>query len=459
LLNNYSEIVCPSCKQKSALFHNFTQTFGCVNCGAVSAIKDGVATVQSLPTNSTHYSPKSFIKLGQWMKYKSKDYLVIGRTIWDSDYEEYFNEDGKQGYTNEKWTYHEWILTDNKGAILYLFEDNEGYHFSESIKPKYPNLANRNFQKSSSIFSGDSLKIEIDNFTLKSKETVTEIGNSTLKYIEGEIPWETKLFERVNFATYDYDGYRFTVETELNEKDATKASYFKEWKVGKKYLMDCFRANPEIAESLNKGEEAEKKYTFLAVTTGIFSILSFLLFFMADGNRGKLIKEQTFVIPAALDTTATNLKPENAGRITNLKLEEGPVKVILSASLKSNSDLWAGVEIHDDKDLPINAIDDQFYDEEGTEYWQEDGESGYEYFHEINSTKSELFQVEKSGTYSAGVYAAPQSLNETTVYLAVYQDVMSGEYFIWLGAIGLTITAILILIGYNSMPWRQFMPF
>jgi ribosomal protein S27E len=454
LLTSYTEISCPNCKQKVALFHNNTQTYGCFSCGCVSSVKDGKASILNKTIKNQNYSPKSFIRLGQWMKYQSNDYLVIGRTVWSSDYKEYYSEDGETGYSKEVWSYHEWILTDKKGEVKYLFEDDEGYHFAESIKPKYPNLPITN-TTSGSWVTANVEKNEIKNFKLNSNEIVKEIGNSTLQFIEGEIPWETNISEKIFFATYDDSGERYTVETEIGENDPKKASYFHEWGVTKKYLMQCFGQNKEIASQLEQAEEVNKKYNFWTTVFFIFASISFLTYFIKSGDNGTLVKEGTYVIPPAVDTTKTEIMPDFAGKISSVKLKEGPVKIILRTELPKNSDLWAGVEIHDENDMPINAIDDQFYDEEGTEYWQEDGESGYEYFHETNIEKSEMYHVEKAGVYSFEVFVAPQSMTNTTVYIAIYQDVMDGFFFIILGFFGLLMTVIFILIGYNSMPWRK----
>ncbi|MCU0326746.1 MAG: DUF4178 domain-containing protein [Spirosomaceae bacterium] len=450
-MNTTKQIICPKCSTKHLLHHPNTQTFGCSTCLSILQIEG--SKINILGNNLRFNPPKSFIKIGQFVTIDSTEYVVIGRTIWSSDYKEYWKDDEGEGYSDEKWSYHEWLLSDTKGDIKYLFEDDEGYHFSENIKPKFHNLPTTRIEEKWII--KDREMIEIGNFYLNSTEKVLEIGHSTLGHIEGEVPWEANLNEKVFFATYQDNGKRYTIETEPNESDPKKGSYFEEWSVSKRYLMECFRQNPEIGSKLQEGEAKQREYTFWAAIMGGFTAICFILFLMADTSNGNLIKQQTFSVPAAKDTTAERVEPILIGKMNEIRLTEGPVRIVLSASLPKNTDLWAGVEIHDNKDLPINAIDDQFYDEEGTEFWQEDGESGYEHYEERNVQKSELYRVEESGTFSAEVHVAPQSLQTTQVTLSIYDGVKSGGWFMGLGFAGLFVTVIVILVGYSSMPWRK----
>ncbi|MCU0341950.1 MAG: hypothetical protein MUE30_18915, partial [Spirosomaceae bacterium] len=172
-------------------------------------------------------------------------------------------------------------------------------------------------------------------------------------------------------------------------------------------------------------------------------------------GNGRLVKSQTYAVPAAKDTSKTAvIEPLPIGSMA-LELQKGPIKIKLSSRLPTNTALWAGIEVRDAQDLTINTLDEQFYDDEGVEYWQEEGESGTEAYHEQTVAKEELFAVEQDGNYAIEVFVAPQSPKNTEVTVAVYERVMNGTYFVVMAVVGLIATIMLILIGYYAVPWRK----
>jgi hypothetical protein len=445
-------VTCPCCQNTLGIFHADTQTVGCTHCTAVLKVSDN--EVEATAISQAFQPARSFIKCGQTATIDGKNYRVIGRGVWKSTYKEYWVEDGEQGYSDEKWDYEEWILTDDSGNLWYIFEDDEGYHFATPITPQHPNLPTYDTVKNGWL-SKDQEKIEVKDFIQGRTETVLEVGHATLHFLEGEIPWETKVGAEIFFATYQHDGKRYTVETDKGEQDAAQGDYFEEEGTTKRYLMECFANDPTVTVSLQEGKKAQKNYNFWAIVMVVFTVLSLFMYLIWGDSSGRLVKSQTYTVPAAKDTSKTAvIEPLPIGRLA-LALQKGPVKIKLSSRLPTNTALWAGIEVRDAQDLTINTLDEQFFDDEGVEYWQEEGESGTEAYHEQTVAKEELFAVEQDGNYAIEVFVAPQSPKNTEVTVAVYERVMSGTYFVTLAIAGLLATAALILIGYFSMPWRK----
>ena len=143
------------------------------------------------------FKSRSFLKLGMVGIFDDKQYRVVGRVVYKSDYKEWDSEDKR--YCPRKWKFDEWILTTSSGEYLIIAEDKEGFSVSEEFTPEVKVIpkkrdSNINFQKG--IFS----------------KRILEKGTDHVIYVEGDFSDKPQMGEISNFAMYKKNGTEYSVE-------------------------------------------------------------------------------------------------------------------------------------------------------------------------------------------------------------------------------------------------------
>jgi ribosomal protein S27E len=189
------KLSCTQCGGELELHNRRAQYVSCRYCGAVLDLNSETYQVIQQLTNPQNYPPFSFIELGVELELFDIRYIVIGRTRWQSEYKEYYeeydDEDGRErGYSDEVWEYDEWLLLSQYKNYLYLIEDKEGFAISASVGPTAPNLPK--------TFAYKNI-----NFIKNGLPGITqEYGINKIVYFEGESTYLKKKGEEAAFAMY-----------------------------------------------------------------------------------------------------------------------------------------------------------------------------------------------------------------------------------------------------------------
>ncbi len=425
---------CTNCGGEITLINKQTNYVGCQYCGAVMDANAEAHQVITRLNAPSKFPPKSFIRLGMKATFNGKKHQVIGRTRWQSEYKEYWAEDGETGYSDEQWEYDEWVLMSEDRTYFYLIEDADGYALSTAFLPQTPNLP-----------SGTSLS----NFHTGRKERVEEYGDSKVLYFEGESTYQIKEGDRVKFAEYRSGGKSYIAEWRLkdNSKEIKEIEFFEEKSISSREVFSAFEDNEVIKEAKGKIEQVNKRKRFWRITFWLTSLV-FAILLVHSLTQGREIYSQQFKIPQARAPVTEDDDPQILATTRPIPLQSTKTiyQLKLSASMPDNTDLWTGLEILNEKGEVINAIEGDFYRASGDEAWQEDGESGVEHWEEAETSKAMYYRLDQPGIYSARVLAIPTTAPDASITLTLYEGNILSRYY----TIGLIIFILIALVNSVS---------
>ncbi len=187
-LASVKQFNCSGCGSALEVFNPRAKYIACQYCGNV--LDNASEEHQILMTLSPpdQHKPFSFIKVGLVATFFDKKYQVIARTRWQQDYQEYWEEEGETGYSDELWIYDEWLMISEQRTYFYLIEDQDGYYISNEIIPDKPNLP-----------SNDSYWSFMKNHK---NQIIREHGVAQVVYFEGESNYQIKINDSIRFAAF-----------------------------------------------------------------------------------------------------------------------------------------------------------------------------------------------------------------------------------------------------------------
>lgn len=394
---------CSNCGGELTVMAKRTNFVGCNYCGAVIETSSDAYRVINQLQAPGDFPPKSFLKLGMIGKISGKHHMIIGRTRWESDYMEYWVEDGESGYDNETWEYDEWVLISEDAQYFYIIEDADGYHFSKSYTPKYPNLPNGS---------------KVVDFNSNKSRFLNEYGTSKVAYFEGESTYQIKPGDTVSFGAYELGQETYVVESRLLENGELKEiEFFLEYEKSYAELVRAFADDDtvksrqeEIKARVEELDQIKRRRKMISkICMFIFFACTFI-FIISFFFYGKDVIEQTFPCEAGCgifdmkskrvdDSVKAQLYPDSS-RINYVFQTREPIKfdakdhildVYLRASIAGETDFFANMEILDEKGDVVQEIPCNFH-----RYIEEGSEDDY-----VDSKESEgqSFQIDKSAAY------------------------------------------------------------
>ena len=263
ILAPVKQFQCPNCGNALEVFNPRAKYVGCNYCGCfLDAASDEHKILRKLAQPSLH-KPMSFIRLGQMVTLSEKQYQVIARTRWQMNYKEYWSEEGESGYSDERWTYDEWLLISEHRTYLYLVEDREGYAFSEEIVPELPSLLTKD--------------LRMRFYENQRSSIVQEYGKATVSYFEGESNYRIMVADEIRFASFKDGRSDYLVEWRMSEKgdEIKEVEFFKEIPVRRWDLVEAFDDNEEIG--VMKAIESKWRFVNQVALAGALAMLLFLL--------------------------------------------------------------------------------------------------------------------------------------------------------------------------------------
>ena len=401
LLTSVQKFDCPSCGSSLQVLHPRAKYVACNYCGSMLDLNSETHTILKKLGEPKRHHPMSFIKLGQEMSLGGKKYQVIARTRWKMKYKEYWSEDGESGYSNEIWTYDEWLLLADNYTYFYLIEDREGYAISEEIIPELPELRPKD------------LKMRF--FKNQRKKRVQEYGSANAIFFEGESNYMIRPGDQINFTMFSDRGIDYLSEWRADSasKEIKEVEFFKETPISRRRLVDAFANNPEIG----KMKEKEDEWRFYFKTFRLTFLAMLILFLVSMFYPGRQIFTQQFSLNNIQDSVSSAMitRPIEAGGkgLYRLKLE--------ASGMPENTEMYAFAYILDQDKLAINKVDGEFYYYAG---YDSDGR-----WEEADRKSAKYFKLKEAGTYYLQLYVSSEFANMGNIEVKVYKGIWLSRYF------------------------------
>lgn len=437
---------CSNCGGELTVMNKRTNFVGCNYCGAVIETTSDTYRVINQLQPPGNFPPKSFLTLGMIGKFDGKNHMIIGRTRWESDYQEYYSEDGETGYEKESWEYDEWVLISEDAQYFYLIEDEEGYAISRSYTPKFPNINN-----------GPALK----NFDAGTNERALEYGSSVVAYFEGESTYQIKPGDTVNFAMYEKKGNPYICESRLRASGELKEiEFFREQGISYAETVRAFADDDTVKsrqekmkERVGELEEKKKRKKFIAKFFLFVSFFFLMALFVSIGMSGKTIVENTFPCGSGCgDFVKKDTVISDSGRSVSIYTTNKPIAVdekdrildvSLSTSITNEGECSAFLEIMNDRNEIVQNLSGDFH-----RFIEEGSEDDYV---DSQESASDNFQIDKNAAYHLRItLSLPEARqNEMQIKLLVCTGSMMGAYYLALW-IFFTLLAVIFFIVYKK---------
>ena len=272
-----------------------------------------------------------------------------------------------------------------------------------------------------------SLTLEQD----EAPRQIVEWNTNELKNVEGEFTWKPRIGAISKSAEYEAGFARVSVEWRLGEDGATEeVEFFKSYPISLLSLAEALDAKEVLAEEQARvaKEQEYKKWSwgFMGVSAILFVLL---LLSFADGTK-----------VTSYATTAAQL-PESGKIYGPFELKDvGRVhQITLRSSMSDNSSAWGGVELLNDQQFPVNAVQGDF--------WRESGYDSDGRWSESDLSKTYTFRLENAGEYYLRLYGENDvSSANASVSVEVTKNVMLSRYYF---------LALLFALG-NAYSLRKF---
>ena len=394
---------CANCGNALEVIHPRAKYVGCKYCGSLlDAASETHQILQKLAEPSRH-RPMSFIRLGQIANLFGKQYQVIARTRWLMNYKEYWAEEGETGYSDERWTYDEWLLISEQRTYIYLVEDREGYAFSEEIIPELPTLMPKD--------------LRMRFYQKQSNSIVREYGKANVVYFEGESNYHIRPGDEIRFASFKEGRTDYLAEWRMHDKsdEIKEVEFFKETPERRWNLVEAFDDNAEIARM----KDTESKWRFVNRSALLGALLMLVLLLISFSSTGNEIFSETYNITGISSNQPVISFPVSAP----VEIQGGvPTRICLEAlNMPNSTEIFAFVYILDSDSALVNTLDGEFYYYTG----YEDGEQWTEADQETNK----VFKLKETGTYYLQAHVESEISNPGALRVTVQQGVMLSRYF------------------------------
>ena len=399
-LGSLHQFNCQNCGNALSIQNPRSKYIVCQYCGSqLDAKSDTHQVLHKLASNPEKHPPFSFIKMGQKATFQGVEYQVIARTRWRMDYMEYWSDEDGSGYSKEIWVYDEWLLLSEYFTYFYLVEDRQGFSVVEEIIPETPMLRPKDKR--------------IKFFKKQSKHRIQEYGKANVIFFEGESNYQITKGDEIQFSMFKSRGIEYLSEWRLekNSKQPKEIEFFKETPISKARLLEAFAANPTVLDVKNRFEH----WGFVK-KLGIWAAIFMGALLLYAGISGAEIFQQSIPVSQTLDKEVSIPVEVPTAGLYRLKLG--------ASGLSNEQEVYVFAYILDKDKAAINTFDTDFYyytgvDDEGR--WTEKDVSS-----------SEVFRIEKPGTYYIQVYTNQEQISQQgTLTVSLLKGIWLKRYFIF----------------------------
>ena len=344
----YEPLKCPSCNNSVYLEGDSAQvkTAVCPSCAAVIYCPDHSAPTTDDKVDETLASVFQ-IPLDATGTLKGVEWKVVGRVRSD------WNDDGESGYSLE------YVLYNSQKGYCSLSEEKGHYTLGDVVEMK----------PEASLFSGYSakkkIKIEKKNYLF------TEQGTLVVTYLDGAIPWETELDEKIEYAEAVCPPYLFGEERCLDtETGQYETEYYKEEYIPANKVAKAFGFE-KSSRGVAPAQPYEPLFTRERLVSRLASALTVLLFFgMCYASvGGTQVYTQSYEF-----NKLTHLKGETLLPVFKIT-EPGETLELNFRNGRSNSWMEVGLALVREKDNAVITAEDRYLEYyegyEGGESWSE----------------------------------------------------------------------------------------
>ncbi len=408
---------CPACGTPLPAKESTPAAVKCPSCSALYPADSEIGRRLSAKQDSSH-PPRSFIRLGMSATLMQRKYYVLGRRCITTRMKEWDPED--KTYTNESWSYDEWLLGREDGGFIFLCEDSEGYEISYKFLPDNPEVP-ADHRRTLALVKGQR------------QRRLQEFGTARVVYHEGEFPWAVEDGDTGNYASYNYGTESFEVEWSLDSKgEIEEVEFYRNSKISYIELLEAFDQQELLARAL--AEEARKKEIklFSFAFFGTAAILALLGFWAALSGSGRDVFSRSASIEGIPEEGI------NAGPFS-LRRPGAIYRINTSISIPDNTYSWIGLELLNSEQQSINAIEGDF--------WRESGYDDEGHWSESFTSTNLHFKLKEPGEYYLRIFSERGTAPSGVVQINIREGVILARYFFIAALIALALGASVLRSG------------
>ncbi len=281
-----SSLACGGCGKDLHVFTAAAAELHCPSCGGLSTLRDGKATFLAKGEGRRRPSFDDRLRLGATGTLDGQSWMVVAR-IRQSE-----SDDGEVEHTAE-YLLHEpslgyrWLLKEESGWLWQIPSDGSAPQRSLAKSPP------RNLTRFGQVM------------------TRSWSGCTTIDYVEGELPWNARVGDRTEYASWRNGQRAYYVEwssTEL-EHSLYKPVSDSDIEVGFPPVGGTGGSGTQVFGS---GSRAVKPYSPMAYRLAVLGSLAFALFFLTRCGSGQQITPP-LVSRMGSTTTASAYLPLSRG--------------------------------------------------------------------------------------------------------------------------------------------------
>lgn len=413
---------CPRCGIPFKTLLSRSKVFACRGCGAIFNDRNELCSnVQKGMARVMRRHP--FLRIGLQGKLNGEPVTLSARIHYRVQCEEWDAEDGI--YTNEDWTYDEWVLCSAQ-AEYYLSE------YEGELTLQMP------------MGSSPLTRIDWTASTLPLEDgqqsRVLVRGIAAMVGMEGEVPWELPDTGTLHVLEYQDDKQIGAVEADIDDDGVAEPEFY----LGEPIPADVVAAMfgvatpPVFTATTNKhtvtrrthathtlvrdtdGTFARKSWGVVYLLVGVLMLLGGL---MANSTGNRIFQETVDAKEWVNQPAVGPIEMTVPGALYEIRIT-GNVPHSANAA-------WLAAELQTEADEVINTVE--------SDMWREGGES--------NTSDSKVFQLEQAGRYYLRLDGELGNLS-FPASIAVYEGVTLARYII-ISAGVLLLIALLLLLGEN----------
>lgn len=350
--------------------------------------------------------------IGDTAEFYGKTYQITGYLFYSGYWHSWDHEDN--GWYSESWSFDEWVLVNEDKEYLYICEDEEAYSLSRAFTPSHPGIP-ENLQRYFSLTDSGGYP--------------TEYFDGRLEYFDGELSWIPVLHENLMIAEYQSGGSYYSAEKRSIDSEVKEVEFFQSRKIKGEELARTFNKKLFL-EKFEKQKHFKRELKHWSGYSFATFALLMILGLMGSFSSGSTIFSETITPPF----------PDSGVVYGPIAFDEQDslYQISLRASgLPWNSWSWGGVELLNEEQLPINAIQHDF--------WKETGRDSDGQWSETSLSKEILFTLEQPGNYYLRVHGDIGNARSPAITVSVGEGAGSGLYYFFSAAVALVLGIFLIL--------------
>lgn len=371
----------------------------CQQCGATVSLAEALRAEEALARRFPNPTP---LRLGMKARIKGTEYELTGRIVLG------MVEEGVTYYWNE------FELISADGDCLFLEYDEGRWKLMETFVPKNP----LGPDEAARLRSGSRISLD-DGVAI-----VTQISQSTVHFVQGELTYAATVGDRVRYLDAGYGNGFYTVEWSEDEIE-----FYRGRMLSDREVLIAFGLRKEIA-ALDAIGNRRRSQRMFAVVCLFLSLMAFI-------GWGASLGGGTVVGHGEIPLTSITADGTRFGPVN---LNPGVHRLVIHGSMTQASAWVAGVLESEDE---IELVGTQ------RDLWDESGSDSDGPWHEWDLRSQSDFVIKQPGRYYVRLYAEPDTPYGS--YGNVGYELRSGViypmYFLFYAIVALIVSIIVFCMS------------